>query len=55
MMAGEYAGDLAYMFFNKNDPRGGGVEGVKRKIIMDARGLWEENILPAFTLSLIHI
>ena len=51
MMAGEYAGDLAYMFFNKNDPRGGGVEGVKRKIIMDARGLWEENILPAFRWS----
>lgn len=51
MMAGQYAGDLAYMFFNKNDPRGGGIEGVKRKIIMDARGLWEENILPAFRWS----
>ena len=48
MIAGQYAGDLAYMFFNKNDPRGGGIEGVKRKIIMDARDLWQENILPAF-------
>ena len=48
MVAGQYAGDLAYMFFNKNDPRGGGIEGVKRKIIMDARDLWEKNILPAF-------
>ena len=48
MIAGQYAGDLAYMFFNKNDPRGGGIEGVKRKIIMDARDLWQKNIVPAF-------
>ena len=39
---------LAYMFFNKNDPRGGGIEGVKRKIIMDARDLWQKNSVPAF-------